>query len=46
MTAIPSLVMTEDKFQANQPGRPKAVMGHPMIGREGILAWHQAAEIY
>src|ERR1700687_461012 len=35
MMAIPSLVMTEDKSQAKQPGRPKVVIGHPIMGRGG-----------
>jgi len=35
MTATPSLVITKDEFQAKQSGRPKVVMGHPMIGRGG-----------
>jgi glycosyltransferase involved in cell wall biosynthesis len=35
MTPIPPLVMTEDNAQAKQPGRPKVVIGHAMMGRGG-----------
>ena len=28
-------VMTEDKYQIKQPGRPKVAIGHLMIGRAG-----------
>jgi len=29
------LVITKDEFQAKLPGRPKVVIGHPMMGRGG-----------
>ena len=35
MTAMTSLVMPVGKPRAKQPGRPKVVIGHPMIGRGG-----------
>src|ERR1700730_2021052 len=38
MMAIPLLVMTEDKSQAKQPGPPKGVIRHSMMGRGGSEA--------
>jgi glycosyltransferase involved in cell wall biosynthesis len=42
MTAMPSLVMSEDKSRAKLPDRPKVVIGHPMMGcggSESVVMW-------
>src|SRR5713226_4415445 len=42
MKAIPSPALTKDQRPPRLPGRPKVIIGHPMMGRggsESVVMW-------